>query len=208
MSTPTLVHPTTAGSFLFGAGEGRGPTGDALSRSGALRSVDGVLGALGAAARRAVLDRFATSVNDLLGFDLTDLLASGWRKYERLRDAAVRTLSDPTTAEMVELLSHRITSVQRPTVDLYLDDVRAGTLHLEVDFEFEVRAVVAEVRAGRLVALHHGQGRAAGTLSAEGIQVARREAAFDPALTARLGDGIPLLSDEPSTHPTILLPEA
>ena len=209
MSTPTLARPLTARSFLFGSGPGEEQAGRALSRSGALRSVETALGALAAAARRAVLDQFASSVNALLDFDLMDLLASGWQKYAMLTAAARRTLVDQTTEEMVDLLAHSITSVQRPTVDVYLDEKKVGTLHLELEFEFLIRSVVAEVRAGRLMTLHDGQCRATGRLLAEEIEIAQREASFDLALTTGLGAGIPLLSEEPEppTEPAILLPE-
>ena len=208
MSTPTLARPTTARTFLFGPGGEQIPVTRALSGSGALHSIEAALGALAAAAERAVLDQFASSVDALLDFDLMGLLASGWQKYAMLTAAARRTLDDPTTEEMVDLLAHKITSVQRPTVDLYLDEVRVGTLHLEVEFEFVVKAVVAEVRAGRLVALRHGECEASGTLSAEGIQVAHHEGRLPLELTTGLGAGIPLLAEEPPAEPTVVLPEA
>ena len=71
-----------------------------------------------------------------------------------------------------------------------------------------VKAVVAEVRAGRLIALRHGECEASGTLSAEGIQVAHREGHLSLALTTGLGGGISLLAEEPSTEHTVVLPEA
>jgi hypothetical protein len=93
-------------------------------------------------------------------------------------------------------------------VDLLLDEVRVGTLHLELEFDFVVRSVVAAVRAGRLVALHHGACEATGTLSAEGIEIVHREGHLDLEVVIQLGPGIPLLTPIDAAEPAIVLPEA
>jgi hypothetical protein len=209
VSSPTLARTVSARSFLFGSGVGEDRAKRELGQSGAMRSIDAALGALASAGRHAAFDQIASSVYTLLDFDLMDLLSSGWQKYATLTAAARRTLADPATEEMVDLLAHRITSVQRPSVDVYVDEVKVGTLPLELEFDFLVESVVAEVRGGRLMALHHGQCLATGTLSTEEIELAHREGSLDLALTTGIGAGIPLLSREPEppAEAAIVLPE-
>jgi hypothetical protein len=211
MSTDTVAGPVTARSFLFGEGGGGAvPPVQVLGRGSVLPSLAASLGPLAAAARHAIDREFASSVASLLDFDLIDILAAGWRKHAALTAAARRTIADPAVDEVVELATHRITSVHRPTVDVIVDDVRVATVHLELSFEGVLKSVVATVRGGRLVNLHFGVCDASVVLAAEGVELARREGHLDVGLMTVLGDGISLVSDadDVTRVPTIVLPEA
>jgi hypothetical protein len=211
MSTDPSARPLTARTFLFGEGsQSDVPSVPVVGKGGVLPSLTAALGPLKAAARHAIDREIASSVARLLDFDLIDLLAAGWRKHAALLAAAKRTIADPAIEEVVELATHRITSTQRPTVDVFVDDVRVGTVHLELSFEGVLKSVVATVRGGRLVNLHHGICEATATLAAEGVELTRREGHLDVGLMTGLGEGIPLISDADAVTrvPTVVLPEA
>jgi hypothetical protein len=125
------------------------------------------------------------------------VVIEGWKKDEALVEAARRTVADPSTQEVVELATHRITSVHRPTIDLLLDGVRIGTLHMEATFDCVLEGVVGTVARGRLVALRYGRCDATATVLADDIEIVRREGILDLGLETSLGAGIELVPDEP-----------
>jgi hypothetical protein len=121
----------------------------------------------------------------VLALDLGDLVAAGWRKQGELAAAAERTAANPGTSELVELATHRVSSVHRPYVELLVNDVRVTTVNFELDLEFEIKALVATVRNGHLVSLHSGDCDLSATLSAEAVRLASRRRHFDLPLVVR-----------------------
>src|SRR6266498_2353609 len=92
--------------------------------------------------------------------------------------------------------------------DLLVNDAHVATVHFELSVKFVVKGLVATVQHGRLVALSGGCDVAA-TLTAEGRQLAKREAQLQLPLLVRLGGGIPLLHDieAPPTSVSVKLEE-
>jgi hypothetical protein len=85
----------------------------------------------------------------------------------------------------VELATHRVNSVHRPTVDLLVNDVHVATIHLELRITFTVQALVVTVRYGRVASFHAGACDITATLTAEGFQLATRRARVELPLLIR-----------------------
>lgn len=204
MSTPVAIDRSTFRSFALGRDDD-GPRflTEPIAASDVVRS----LGAVAAATRRVVATQLASSVAGLLDFDLAGVLVAGWSRYDALVEAARRTATDPSTEEVVELATHRITSVHRPTVDLLFDGVRAGTLHVEATFDCLLEGVAGTVERGRLVALRYGRATATATVSVDGVEIIRRDAVLDLDLQTSLGAGISLVPEglPGADAPTIVL---
>lgn len=186
MTTATATRPLTVARLLFG--EDQDP-GEALARAlddkGVLGSLDTALRLVSQAGRQAADGQVATVAQGLLDLDLGDLVAAGWRKQGELAAAAERTAVNPGSSEVVQLASHRISSVHRPFVDLLVNDVLVATINFELDIEFVIRALVATVRDGHIVSLSSGSCEATATLAAEGLRLASRRARFDLPLVIR-----------------------
>ena len=186
-ATAAGAQPRSAVRFLFGEDQ---DTGQALARTlsgnAVLGPLDTSLRLLSESGRRAVDHQVAAAVHDLLDLDFGDLMVEGWRKQGALAAAARQTAARPGSSEVVELASQRITSQHRPFVDLVVDDDLMATLNFQLDVEFLVRALVATVGGGHVVALEVGGCELAVTLAAEGIQLVNRRARFDPLLVIRL----------------------
>jgi hypothetical protein len=196
MTTTIPTQPLTAAAFLFNDTE---DSVDALAH--ALQE-QGVLGALGEgvtklsrAGRNAANDQVAALAHGLLDLDLGGLVIAAWGKYADLTAAAKRTFATPDSSEVVELATHTITSTHRPFVELLVNDVHVATVRFELAVKFVVKALVATVQHGRLVAVHAGDCDVTATLAAEGRQLAKREAHLQLPVLVRLGGGIPLLHD-------------
>jgi hypothetical protein len=194
MAAAILTHPVTARVFLLGGDQDSGQAlAHALDEQGVRGFLGDALQNLSRSGQAAVSGEVATAVQGLLDLDLGDLVLGGWCKQADLRAAARRTAATPGSAEVVELVTHRITSTHSPSVDLLVDGARVATVRFELCVEFVVKGVVATVRDGRLVAVRFGVCDVTATLSADGRQLATRQAQLQLPLVVRLGDGVPLL---------------
>jgi hypothetical protein len=202
MTTSAAAEPWTVRSVLFG-GAGADPTA-ALARSMEGGGVGGAmlrhLGGLSSAARHEVNRQVAVVADGLLELDVVDLLVAGWRKHAALVTAARRTLAAPGGAEVVDLVSHRIRSLHRPDVAVLVDGVRVAKIDFELTVVFEIQALAAVVRTGRLVALRGGRCDLGAALAAEGILLVRQHRQFDLDARLALGAGIELVEDMTSAE--------
>jgi hypothetical protein len=144
MTTVTPNQPLTTSVFLFGDTQDTGQAlAQALDEKGVLGPLGEGLQRLSQAGRQAADRQVATVANGLLDLDLGDLVVAGWRKQAALAAAAKRTIAIPGSSEIVELATHRITSVHRPLVKLLINDVHVATVNFELRIEFLVRALVS-----------------------------------------------------------------
>ena len=181
----TATQPRTASAFLFDDEDTGRALARALDEHGVLGSLDTALGLVAQTTREAAGDQVAAVANGVLALDLGDLVIAGWRKQGQLAAAAERTAANPGTSELVELATHRVSSVHHPYVELLVNDVRMTTVNFELDLEFEVKALVATVRDGHLVSLHSGNCDLSATLTAEDIRLASRRQQFSLPVLVR-----------------------
>jgi hypothetical protein len=197
MSTAIPSQPLTADVFLFG--DAKDDSVQALAHALHEQGVLGTLGEgaakLSRAGRKAANDQVAAAAHGLLDLDLGGLVIAAWGKWADLTAAAKRTFATPDSSEVVELATHTITSAHHPFVELLVNDVHVATVHFQLAVKFVVKALVATVQHGRLVAVHAGECELTATLAAEGRQLAKREAHLQLPVLVRLGGGIPLLHD-------------
>jgi hypothetical protein len=181
----TATQPRTASAFLFDDEDTGRALARALDEHGVLGSLDTALGLVAQTTREAAGDQVAAVANGVLALDLGDLVIAGWRKQGQLAAAAERTAANPGTSELVELATHRVSSVHHPYVELLVNDVRVTTVNFELDLEFEVKALVATLRDGHLASLHSGNCDLSATLTAEDIRLASRRQQFSLPVLVR-----------------------
>jgi hypothetical protein len=189
--------PQTVLYLLFPPGEDDGPgavvpgllspcaTGD-LGR--ALENVPATL-------REAAVRETINAAKGLLDVDLTGFLVSGWQKHREVIAAARRTVAAPGSIELVDLATHQITATQRPAVNLLVDNHRAATVELGLSVVFDISALVAGIRGGRLVAVHSGRCDVTATLAIQDTEVISRQVHLELPGIIPLGRGIRLLAD-------------
>jgi hypothetical protein len=183
MTVAVPTRPLTTSAFLFGGAQEPGKAlGHALKERGVLGTFGAALQALSQTGREVAGGEVAAVAQQLLDMELGELAVAGWRKHAALTAAAERTLANPGSSEVVDLASHRITSVYRPYVELLVDDVHVATVRFELRVQFVVKALVATVRQGRLDALGFGACDVTATLAAEGLRLAEQRARLDLSL--------------------------
>jgi hypothetical protein len=192
-----MTSPGTAADLLFGPGE---DAPEALARqitpTGADANVDRALKHLTPATRRAAVRDAAIAAAGLLDIDLVGLLVAGWRAHHDMIAAARRTVAAPGSSELVDLIEHQITISQQPSVTIDVDGRRVATVELDLTVEFDVAALVADVKGGLLVGVHSGHCDTTATLAIEGTDVLTKHARFELSGVIAVSPGIPLLAAE------------
>jgi len=189
-------HTATARGVLFGDGVGDAARelSRALSESDAALIAGQQLRHLSRSAAQAVDEEVGAVAADLLDIDLGDALVLGWRKYTALLEAARRTLASPSSEEVVELATHRVTSDFHPGIDLVIDGIRVNTFELHLALVFDLTGVSAVVRTGHLVAVRGGDCLVTATLTLEGARLAETRRSVDVAAVLPLQPPVVLAS--------------
>ena len=191
MTQEAPARPDTAFSLLFGAGAGT----DDLPRQ-LEEQLGGALDNLPHAIREAAAGQIAGAAAQLLDVNLVDVLIGAWRLHEGLIKAARRSLQAPGGVTLQDLLPFQVSVTQDPYIDVLVDDRSVARIQFSLTLEYEVRAMLPEIRAGRLVALHDGHCDVTATLAIEDQQIASRSMRFELPGAIRLGRGLRLLPAE------------
>jgi hypothetical protein len=180
----------TASGVLFGKVD----PGAALS--GAWRRVLDGLTVLSPGGRQRAEQELGSTLARLIDIELGPLLVAGWRRHTALRVAADRTLAaDHDGTELVQLAAHRIVTGHRPHLELSVNGAVLATVHFDLEVSFDIDALVATVRRGRLTELQSGRCLVGVRLAAEGHDLAHKQATLDMAALVPLGDGLALVHD-------------
>ena len=207
MTLPPQNPPQTVLDLLFTPGEDS-PTAvvPELLSPGATGDLGRALENVPATLREAAVRETINAAKGLLDVDLTGFLVSGWQKHREVLAAARRSVAAPGSIELVNLATHQITATQRPVVNLVVDNQRVASVELGVFVVFDISALVAGIRGGRLVAVHAGRCDVTATLAIQDIKVISRRVTFALPGIIPLGQGIPLLADH--GHPGDEAPQA
>jgi hypothetical protein len=178
--TAVSTRPETVLTLLFGAdAQAHDALGHAIGHAGTAESLERAVGELPKAARDAAAREVTAATAGLLNIQLIDVLLTGWREHRDLTSAARRTLAAPDSTELVQLVTHRVSTSQDPYVAILVDGHQVATVHLGLSIVFDVSAVLAQVRRGRLVGIHSGSCDVTVTLAIDDIDVASSQAHLD-----------------------------
>jgi hypothetical protein len=186
----------TVGALLFGDQHDEEELRNRLHEQGALKGLAEALDRVPPGLRDVAVDRIGHVAQRVLDVDVLGVLGLGWQKYERLADAAQRTLRTPGSEEIVDLTTHRITSTHEPQVEVTVDGVAVATVGLRLELSAELHAVQAVVTAGTLIALRTGKADLTADLSCEGVPVAQGRRTIDLGVTLDLGAGLVLATSD------------
>jgi hypothetical protein len=196
MTPPPQDPPQTVLDLLFPPGEDspRAVVPELLS-PGATRDLNRALENIPATLRKAAVRETTSAANGLLDVNPIGFLVSGWQKHREVIAAARRTVAAPGSIELVDLATHQITATQRPAVNLLVDNQRVATVELGLSVVFDISALVAGIRGGRLVAVHSGRCDVTATLAIQDTKVISRQVHLALPGIIPLGQGIRLLAD-------------
>ena len=171
------TRPDTALTVLFGPDEKNlDRLRDTILATGTGASLDRALRKLPPPTRDAAAREVTTATAELLDINLIDVLLRGWREYADLTSAARRTLAAPDATELVSLASHRVRMSQQPSVAVLVDGHQVANLCMGLLLVFDLNAVLARVRAGRLAAVISGSCDVTATLAIDDIDIVSKQA--------------------------------
>ncbi len=200
--TTTPAPAPTVRTLLYGPDPDRatGAVAQTLRSARAPAAVGAVPG-LSAVGRKAVRETVAGAVGRALDIDVADLLVAGWKRLSALREAARATIASPDSTEVVELVTHTMTAVERPEVEVLVNGAPFGRVETAITLELVLSGLLAVVRHGRLVEVRAGKATGVVRLAIQGATVAEREVSIDVPGVVRLGRGVELLGPEERTPP-------
>lgn len=194
MTHQTMSRPLTVSGVLFADDDPASTR--ALERSldragiyGAARQAADVLSKVG---RDEIRSHLTEAAKDLLGARVVDAIFAGWQKKDELVEAAEATASDPEKSVLVDLCSQRIETSDECTLDLVMDGWTVGSFRFVVTLTFDIDAMLAIVRGGRLVGLRAGACDVAASLAVNDQQVAEHRQRIELNKVVSLGIGLPL----------------
>ena len=141
-----------------------------------------------------VRDELVKTANGLLDMNVIDFAATAWRKYDAITSAARRT-STNRSEETVGVVPHRITIAQRPTIEVCLNGMSAGTIAVELTGALAMSAMTLVVNSGHLVEIRSGTCTADVALAVEGFDVTRRTRKLSVPGARRLRRPVALVRD-------------
>lgn len=133
----------------------------------------GVVRVLSAVARRALIEEIETKLRMVLSDTLAGLVVGGWRAHAAIAKAVRKSRDEPGIDQVVPLRNHTITANRSQDLDVEVDGFQVLTLSAELVVRLQLYDAVAVVRDGRLVAVRSGEANAIGTLTVEGVEVAK-----------------------------------
>jgi hypothetical protein len=144
----------------------------------------------------AIVEREVAKATDgFLDTNPTDVVASAWRRYDKLRQAAIRSRAT-ATEERVTMVTHRIASSHHPTIDIYIDGTRRATVELAITLTFDMAGIVAVVQRTHVVAIEAGNCTVTGELGAQGVTLTKRQRQWGFPGAVRMRGGIAVLRDD------------
>lgn len=194
--TEDSVTALRASALLFGDADSAAQVLATLRANNVVPSLAAHVAQLPGDMQLAIHEESARLSTGLFEVTTLTLLLQGWREHEALQDAARRTLAAPGATATVELADHVVRQEYRPSLDIHVDAWPPVTIMFTVTIEFDIKALVAVVREGRLSALRSGGCDVTATLAVQGIDAVRRDTHLDLALVVPLGDGFALLDAE------------
>jgi hypothetical protein len=193
MSTTASVQSLTALALLTDPGQGFPELAGHPLLSAQVAGNLPALDRLPQITRDAAIGEARAAAAGLLDISLIGVLVSAWRTHHDLTTAARRTLAVPGSTELVPLAEHQITSTTHPYISVFVDGYHVATIHLDLSLLFDVKALLAGIRDGRLATLHSGHCDATATLAIDRTDVISKQTSFQLPGVIPLNPGIRLL---------------
>jgi hypothetical protein len=198
MTTHLVTQPLTVRAVLFGSDEhAEAALTHRLDRAGVRDATRRATDGLSRIAQQEMQSQITSIANQLLGADVVDLIAAGWRKHRELTIAARSTVAAPDKTLFVDLYSHRITSTHDWAIDVIVAEKPVASIDFTLTVAFDIEPILAIVRVGRLVGLRGAQCVVHAALDVQHDRIAEQRRQIDLNTLITFTPGIPLCQLQP-----------
>jgi hypothetical protein len=177
---------------------------DAADETGATGAIEDRIVTVPPGLRVAVRDRVLELIAGALDERLVDVLTRGWQTWDRVAEAAKRSLETPDAEALVELLDHEVTSTHRPRVEVLFDGKRIAEIEVTLEAAITLHAVTAVFAQGRLTAMRTGRADLSAELAIEGVTVLTAARTLDLPIEIPVEPEVAILPPPP----VVTVPEA
>ncbi len=112
---------------------------------------------LGAQVVRLAAGEIAGQLQQILDFDVFELIAQAWVKVRELKSYAAPDKLAPGTTAVVNIGSHEITHTETPAVDLVVAGVPISMLKLTVELTVQFKSVALSIRDAAIRSVAPGE---------------------------------------------------
>jgi hypothetical protein len=135
-----------------------------------------------------------SALGQALDRPLTDILASGWQRYEPFLKYADTKRYPPDVAIQHELLTHTIDANLTPRVNVLLDGQKVGSIKFQLGITLELEAGTLSIQGGRFMSIRPGTCWATAHLNVEDHPLLQRKTSkLELPGEITFGAGIPIL---------------
>src|SRR5262249_30588508 len=129
--------------------------------------------------------------------DLASVIAGAWNDFRQIREHADRTKHPAGETALVPLVDHHVETSFSPYVDIAVGSLPALRVRFDIDFDLELRGVVARIEDAAITGFRAVSCRARAALKGEGVPLFERTR--DIALPGQIGlsPGIPIARSDP-----------
>lgn len=196
MTTAAASQWSESPEFLFGPAD----IASGLETSGLAAVVREQLSGFTRATGDQAVKEVERITTDLTRLNPVQIIIDALTSFHELHKAGERTIEQPGSAELVELIGHEITFQQQPSITVVVNGQHVATLPMLLSLIVDIQALTATVRTGRLTALQIGRCAATGTVAISGRTVLSRTGPITMPVSVPLGAGIPLAADVHDQH--------
>ena len=121
------------------------------------------------------LKEVMAKMGELLNISLPEIAGAAWNKYQVLRKYADPKRYRPDETIVAPLVTHTITSVHKPYVEVLVGDKPVGRVDFEINLELTLEGVLLSIRGSKVVEVRIGSCQGKGSVSCEGVVITKRE---------------------------------
>lgn len=140
---------------------------------------------------QAVSSELDSQLEELLQFDLGEVIVSAWESHRLLAKYADSEAYPPNQTILVPVAQHQIESTHQPYIEIKIDEAAIGRLDFDIRLTLDLEGLVLKVRDGQVREVCGGACRGAGTLRCGDVVLKEHKARrFDLPGKIDLGEGI------------------
>jgi len=139
----------------------------------------------------SILDEVKAEIETLLDIGIPDVVAGAWNTAGKLVEYLDQEKYPPNETVIVPLLKHSIQSSHHPYIEVLVDDMSMGKVHLDIVVEMVLEGFYLKIKAGKIKAIETGMCKAKGSIGIEGVTLMEEQ--MKPITlpgVISLGDGI------------------
>jgi len=122
-----------------------------------------------------ILDEVKAEIETLLDIAIPEVLAGAWNSAGMLVQYLNKEKYPVDETVIVPLVEHTIESSHHPYIEVLIDDMPMGKVHLDIEIEMNLEGFNVKLQNGRIKAIATGLCKAKGSIAIQGVTIAEEE---------------------------------